>query len=374
MARNPIGATPLYSGYLPTSSPSTVGEHTERYLRQNRADINERVTRETRRSSQIRAEDVMAFIRCDLEPVLESVGAYSEAAVPRLANTALDLAFEAIGQRLLGPRAIQPGVVALWRAFPQLAKHLANDPTSLINDLQRAAIFLATHPNLRNMQWATELARIGSHAASPHEVRLVGQVLAWTQGLPQYRHSALATADQLPPDLALASVGSSPDDDWPTVRDALRADRWFHPGKRALIDHGFAARVGSFSGFDGHFAHPPLVAVNGTSLITWAVPAERSARQSTPQHPQEPHPEQPTVWHLLADAYGSAFIRTQAATQQVAVELPPGCSLDAGMLRVGTQQIDLRAAGPITSAAVLGRTLAVTTERSFRITLVRLPV
>jgi hypothetical protein len=370
MARNPIGVTPLYSGYLPTALPSTIGEHTERYLRQNRADINERVTRETRRSSQIRAEDVMAFIRCDLEPVLESVGAFSEAAVTPLANTALDLAFDAIGQRLLGPRAIQPGVIALWRTFPQLAQHLANDPTSLISDLQRAAIFLASHPNFRNTSWATELGRIGSHADSPQEVRLVGQVLAWTQGLPQYRQSALATAARLPPDLALASVGSSPDDDWPTVRDALRADRWFHPGKRASIDHGFAARVGSFSGFDGHFAHPPLVAVNGTSLITWAVSAERNARQSTPH---QLHPEKPTVWHLLADAYGSAFIRTQAATQQVAVELPPGCSLDAGMLSVRTEQIDLRAAGPITSAAVLGRTLAITTQRSFRITLVRLP-
>jgi DNA-binding transcriptional ArsR family regulator len=367
MARNPVAGAPQYSGYLPTALPSPVGEHTERFLRENRLDINERVAREVRRSSQVRPDDVLAFIRCDLEPVLEAVATFNEASISTVANTAFDLAFDAIGRRLLGPRAIHPGVIQLWRALPQLGQHLADDPESLVSDLHRAAIFLAAHPNLRNAHWASQLGRIGSRCASPNDVRKVGQVLAWTQGLPQYRHSATAIADQLPADIALACVEAATGLSWDVVRDHLRADRWFRPDGTSLTDHGLVETVGSFSGFDGHFPHPPLVAIDGTSLITWAPPPQPTIGVGTSDALTVP------VWHLLADAYGSAFIRSKAQPQIVTVALPPNCTLDAGILSVNSERIDLRATGAVTSVAVLGRTLALTTQRSFRVKLIRLP-
>jgi hypothetical protein len=343
----------------------------------DREEINQTVAIAMRRHRHLRNDDVQAFLAADLAPLINAVAAQTTAAQTTGAQTAaapmspsidptrglvspsahtiaragLDVGLTMLAGRHLGPRALTTSGVQFFRMLPVLAPRLAEDSDSLLRDL--AAAYIAIAREVNPSVWVTRLGELGPTASDGVELRRVAQVLAWTSGLPQFRHSAITTADQLPPELACACVRAEPSADWATIRDRLRADRWFAPFREENAGV-HVATIGAFSGFGGVFDRPPVVATIKGALVAAVPGAVRS-----------------TVWHVLADAYGETAIATSQEIPTPSPDLPAGWRLDGTNLTVGGSRFDLGGRGVITSCARVGITCAITTSRSHRIEMLR---
>jgi len=170
------------------------------------------------------------------------------------------------------------------------------------------------------------------------------------------RTSALAVADLLPPDIAAATVCGREGGDWQTIRTRLSRDLWFDPSTTSEPAQGprVVRETGAFRGLGGLFLLPPqIAAADGGWLV-------RSAEQH---------------WYLTVDTFGATFHRAAAEEWSAAnleSGLPDGVALTGSTLAQGPAKLTLPVAGPVTSIAASGLTLAVSSAHTHPLTFIAL--
>ena len=196
----------------------------------------------------------------------------------------------------------------------------------------------------------------GSHRRLRGPATRLAAVLAWRVGLAHYRAGALAAADALPAEIALAAVDGAAGvgGGWPALRQALvSADRWSAPGAdrtRSRVVHC----VGAFRGFGGAFLVPPrLLRSDGDLLV----------RSGT------------DAWILTADAFGATLHRASSgelAAGRVQEGGPAALRFGDGEVSWRGEAIALPVAGPATSFVLAEPMLALTTAASHAVVILAL--
>ncbi|MES2657030.1 MAG: hypothetical protein V4689_00355 [Verrucomicrobiota bacterium] len=300
------------------------------FLRARRADCNARFAAARRHWPRLDAADFSLFLRDQLSPL---ASALDPTHVHLVLDRAYDLGLQLVAEKLAGPSAVTPAINLLWtEVFPSMAAHIAVAPRRILGSLSNAAHHLVATSDHRAEIWRSRLAALAPRCSTADELLIVAQLLAWRAGLAHFRSAALAAADALPPDLALAVFDAPADLNWPEVRDAYRSDPWFGCDTPATPDR----RIGAFRGFGGLFVTPPLVTRSGSHILV------RSGDES---------------WILIADSFGATLHR--ATPDEIAdaapVSPPPR---DFGRLPSGHVPA---------SAVILGGTYAVTSGQSHSI-------
>jgi len=185
-----------------------------------------------------------------LDPLAVAVEAVAPDRTAIVVDAGFALSITLVDHALSGER--RQLVDRVWRevAVP-LAAAVAERPERVLAMLTNAALKLAATPGARVGEWMVRLAGLAP-LVDADTLAGAGQVAAWRAGMTHYRDGALATADALPEALALAAIGV--EGDWPEIRAALAADRWWTPEGNAK-----GTRFGGFTGFGGPFAAPPEV-------------------------------------------------------------------------------------------------------------------
>jgi hypothetical protein len=326
-------------------------------LRDGRTDWNERFERARHQYPQLQGEDVLSFLRECVDSVAVQVARVDAAAVTPFVSSAYDAALVLCGQKLVGSGGRFPIIEAGWkRVLPVVAALLVHDPARIIQAVSNALHRLATSAGTRPEEWISSLERLGPRCTDVESFLRLGQVLAWHAGLAHLRAGALAAADQLPPDIAVAAVGAKNGADWTAVRARLNRDAWFDPAFNSDLAPGLRVvkEAGAFRGLGGLFLLPPQIAASGEG---WLV-------QSAGQH-----------WYLAVDTFGATFHRATAEEWNAAnheLQLPAGVRLTGAALTRGPFTFPLPIAGPMTSIAVSGSTIAVTSTHTHSLAFIAL--
>ena len=320
------------------------------FLRAHRAELNARFAMARRRLPALEGASFGPFFMTSVAPLMDAVPARDAAAV---GHAAYEVALELCGQRLAGSGASGGQVGAAWAALlVPAARRIAEEPERALASAANALAQLGTTPGARPAAWVEVMGAVALRAASVDEWLVAGQVAAWRAGLAHYRAGALAAADRLPADLALALVGAPAGGDWAAVRARLAADPWHAPAEPAT-GLRVVARVGDFRGFGGLFPVPPSVAGGGDRFL---VTSDGDA------------------WVLFADAWGATFHRASDEDRRAAAAT--GAQAPRWRHRrveVAGGGIDLPVRGEVTSAAIAASTLAVTSSHSHALVLLAIP-
>jgi hypothetical protein len=257
-------------------------------------------------------EAALAAILSDLvDPLVARMAEAAPDRVGAVTDAGFDIALTLAARSLAGPRARRDVVDRLWRdVAPALAAVIAERPYPLLGALTNAALNIAATPGGREGEWLAALAAAAPLATADTLLR-VGQVLAWKAGMAHYRAGALAAADSLGGERALALFGAP--GDWAEARARLAADRWWRP------DGGGAegVSVGGFTGFGGPFPQPPQVRAGPDGFV-----ARSGAR---------------TVL-VVADAYGATWRPAAPEAFDALPERP--VQLDGGQIRAGDRLVE----------------------------------
>lgn len=300
------------------------------FLRVRRADCNARFAAARRLWPRLDAGDFSLFLRDQLSPLAAALDAREAHAV---LDPAYDLGLQLVAEKLAGPAAVTPVINSLWTAaFPSIAAHITSAPRRILGSLSNAAHHLAATPDTHPEIWQDRLVALAPRCANADELLIVAQVLAWRAGLAHFRVPALAAADSLPPDLALAVLEAPADASWNEIRDAHLSDPWFG----FHLSETPARRIGAFRGFGGLFLTPPLVTLSASQILV------RSGDEA---------------WILIADAFGATFHRAAPEEIQSAAPIFPPL-LDFSHLPSGHKP---------NSAIILGETFAATSAQSHSI-------
>lgn len=276
------------------------------FLSSRRADCNARVAAARHRWPRLDTGDFSLFLRDQLSPLANALASASPAHAPVVLEHAYDLGLQVVAEKLAGPSALHTDINCLWSdVFPALAALIASSPRRILGSLCNAAHQLSTTPDTRSGHWRIRLVALAPRCTQAHELLVLAQLLAWRAGLAHYRSSALATADSLPPALALEALDAPPGLAWPQVRDAHLANPWhgYDSRHRPLDITTLSRRVGTFRGFGGAFLSPPLVTRSGSQLLVLSGDE---------------------AWILVADALGATLHR--AIPDEVAAAAPPSAS------------------------------------------------
>ncbi|MES2445238.1 MAG: hypothetical protein V4574_20630 [Pseudomonadota bacterium] len=224
-----------------------------RMLAEGRPGFNARVA--AARSAQT-GFDTAAFavmLQDALDPIVMAVEAVAPERLGAVVDAAFDMAITLVGRGLAGPKARGDAVNRLWEGVaPAFAAALAEEPFAVLGALTNAALHIAGTPGADVSAWLDRMKAVAPLATAA-TLPAIGQVVAWRCGMAHYREGALAAADGLPPETALAAIGAG--GDWAEVRAALRASRWWTP--EPVPEAGVT--VGGFTGLGGPFASPPEV-------------------------------------------------------------------------------------------------------------------
>src|SRR6185436_12872804 len=208
----------------------------------------------------------------------------------------------------------------------------ATAPVVLIPAVCNAIHQLASTPGARPRQWIEISERLGPKCADADMFLKLGQLAAWRAGLAHFRQGAIAAADALPAQLALAALDAESDSNWSHVRAQLLASPWFDPAAAAKESSPVrvVAQVGSFRGFGGLFVEPPMVASVGEHFLV------RSNSE---------------YWLLTADVFGATFHRAsieefEAATREPSG--PPELQINGSQVALNGNRIELPELGEIT--------------------------
>jgi hypothetical protein len=201
--------------------------------------------------------------------------------------------------------------LAGWRPHPEfwpllrsVARFVGAQPRRVPAALVNALHHLDNAPTGRPAEWIGAVLALAPAARDCDELLDAAAVAAWRCGLARLRASALKTASRLRPEVLAVAVG------WSDVDlGRLAADPWFAPsssgGSLRVV-----CRAGSFRGFGGPFARPPVVSTSGDA---WYASDGEGA------------------WRVYADRFGVGFRR---------VERIPGGQEGGGLVLAGGQVID----------------------------------
>ena len=326
-------------------------------LRDRRTDFNERFERARHQYPNLEGDDVLSFLRDCVNDVVTEVARAAATAVAPLVSSAYDAALTLCGQKLVGPSGRFPVIEEGWkRVLPAAATLVARDPAQMIPSVSNALHRLATNPGSRPNDWIESLAKLAPQCADVETFLRLGQVLAWRAGLAHLREGALAAAGQLPPNIAAAAVGARSGDVWPDVSTRLTRDTWFDPSLTTEPERGprIVKEAGAFRGLGGLFLLPPQIAAASDG---WLV-------NSAGQH-----------WYLVVDAFGATFHRATADEWSAAnhqPRLPADVRIAGPTLTRGSTTLALPLVGPMTSLAISGTTLAITSAHTHSLAFITL--
>ncbi len=309
------------------------------FLRSRRTDCNARFAAARRHSPRLDAADFSLFLREQLSPLAAALESIAADRAYLVLDRAYDLGLQLVAEKLAGPAAFHPAINRLWtEVLPSMAMLIGTEPRRILGALSNAAHHLSTTPDARAEFWRNRIVALAPRCLTANDLLVVVQLQAWRAGLAHFRVPALAAADALPPDVALAALDAPAGMDWHDVRDAHLSDPWFgydanrQPVPPAALGH----RIGAFRGFGGLFLSPPFVTQSDSQIFV------KSGDE---------------FWILLADSFGATLHR--ATPDEIAAALPVAPpSLDFGRLPSGHTA---------TSAVVLDRTSAVTSGQSHSI-------
>jgi hypothetical protein len=282
----------------------------------------ERYNAQFRLARSLDAEEFLRHLRDVVGPLVDAAGGDP---VP-VTDSLVDLSVALAGRR---------GVDGIWpllrAVLPFVAAAPRRVPVSLANALQH----LGSAPAGRQGDWIDTMVALAGRARGVDELLDAGAVAAWRCGLARLRASALDVAARLRAELLGIALGTSSTVDI----DRLAADPWFDPGSAGSRELRVVRRVGSFRGFGGVFARPPLVS---TSDGAWYATDGTDA------------------WRVYADRFGFDYRRV--------AELPDagqndGLVLDGGRVvdSAGGRPLEVPELGEASSWASCGGTLAATT-------------
>ncbi|OEZ57157.1 hypothetical protein JAB5_04620 [Janthinobacterium sp. HH103] len=313
-------------------------------LASGRAQFNARAAEARRRFPSLDMAAFGAFLLDGVDPLIVAVVAAAPERAGGATLAAYDMALELVGHGLAGPAAKNPFLNTVWRELaPQFAPLLATAPIDVLGMLSNAAIHIASVAGARPAQWQRELAALAPQVATLAQLRAVGQVLAWRAGVAHFRQGALAAADTLPPDLALAAFGE-PGAPWPQVRAQLLDYPW--------RGNAEGREFGSFTGLGGDFGAPPQVRAAADGFIV----------RSGERH-----------YLLVADAFGAVLHSATAQEfEQGQTGMPASVRLDGTTLQIGARRIELDVPTGDIAIAANAHTVAVTSPWTHAIRLLPL--
>ncbi|HEX9936979.1 MAG TPA: hypothetical protein VGB15_07645 [Longimicrobium sp.] len=324
------------------------------FLRNARAELNERFAEARRMRPDLDGDAFAHVLLATVDPLVRAVSDAHPEAAADVARAAYELALELVGQGLAGPASREPAIERAWLEVGAAALALvAAEPERVLAAVANAVHQLAATPGARSAEWIAAMRALAPRCADAGAFLALGQVAAWRAGMAHFRAGALAAADALPPELALAAVGAR-GGDWAGVRRRLAADPWFDPsadpprsGVRVV------ARAGAFRGFGGLFVEPPQVSAAGEHLRV------RSGDD---------------CWLLTADAFGATFHRATAEERADPrpAPVPPGVTARGTTVTVSGATLDLPELGEIGGVAANGTTLALTSPLTHAVVLVAL--
>src|SRR5471032_836647 len=282
-------------------------------LASGRAQFNLRALDARRRFPALDMPQFSAFLHDGLDPLVVAVAAAAPERAGGFTLAAYDMALELVAHGLAGSSAKNPFLNSVWRELaPCFAPLLASAPVPVLGMLSNAAIHLSGVASARPGQWRHEMAAIAPQITSVAELRAVGQILAWRAGIAHFRLGAIATADSLPPALALAALGE-PCAHWPKLRTQLLENPW-----RGNVQ---GREFGAFTGLGGDFATPPQLRGTHDGFIV----------QSGERH-----------YLLVADACGAVLHGATAEEYaQASRQLPAPVRLDGATLHIAGRSVAL---------------------------------
>lgn len=227
--------------------------------------FNQRVQETRHRIPGFDTTAFAAFVANEIDGVCVAVDAVDSASTERVVETAFDIGLDLVGQGLAGPTARMPWVNLAWQRLSSPAARLITvSPIDALGAMTNAVVRMGSVPGVRVDAWIGTMESLASRCDTLDALRSLGAVCAWRAGMAHLRQAALDHADRLDADLASAAVGS-PGQAWASLRERLRAERWWNPGQRRVDPQGVT--IGGFSGFGGPFAAPPDVRVRGQDFI-----------------------------------------------------------------------------------------------------------
>jgi hypothetical protein len=330
-------------------SGETVSSAFGALLRADRETFNEKFAEARRRRPDLDGGALLAFLRGPADGVVAAAAAVAGGREREVAHAAYDAALTLIGEKLAGSGGRCPVIDEAWeRLLPSVAHLVADQPVRVIGSLTNAVFHLDATPGARPREWIDLLVRAAPSLASVADLMMAGHVAAWRAGLAHLREGALAAGDSLDAQVSAALMGA-PRAEWSGLRDRLVRDVWCDPVRSGADERPRIARVvGGFRGFGGLFAAPPVVAsLDGAIAVS-------SAGE---------------CWILSADAFGATLQRIDPAGLARAA---PGSSLRVAedSVSLGGRALPLPAIGPVTSAAAVPGTVAVTGALTHTIALI----
>jgi hypothetical protein len=324
-------------------------------LRSGRDGFNARFADMKRRHPSLDADAFSHVLLQSIAPLAESVGREQPDRVPAVVWAAYDAALQLVAERLSGPSGRHPLIEQSWqRLLPAVTPLLTQSPGRMIAAVSNALCHLSSTMGADPEGWVERMLACAPHLTTVEQFLGAGQLAAWRCGLAHFREGALAAGDGLPEEVALRLLGCTGGERWAAVRARVAEHPWWTPGETVsdTPKPRVVKTVGSFRGFGGLFAEPPIVGmVDGNFVV-------RSGDEA---------------WLLICDAFGATFHRVDMEYFQQAAA-PPPLPGDAGgsSLKPVLAQLEQSSLGAITSRAALPHTLAVTGKYSHGITLIAL--
>ena len=205
-------------------------------LKAARGPLNARVAA-AQAQSHFDTAALAGFLRERLDPLAQAVEAVAPERTTAMVGAGFEMALTLAARGLAGPAALSPVVEDTWAELGgPYARLIAEQPSAVLGGLSNAAVQIAATAGARVERWRALMAALAAHATGD-TWRALGQVAAWRAGMAHYRDGALGAADTLRAPVALAAVGAG-GGDWPAVRAALTANRWWSGGDGAAERRG----------------------------------------------------------------------------------------------------------------------------------------
>lgn len=235
----------------------------QQHLSDRRKAYNARVANVRMRHPGLATDAFDAFLKDTLDPLLSHVLAAAPDRVAAFVDAGFDMALALTEHGWTGAQPRARIVERVWQEVaPSLAPAIARDPKGTLGALSNAAIQLAGEPGVRLDQWLGLLADLGDRIDSSEDLRGLAVMAAWRSGAAHLRNAALSSP--IDPSLACAVTGAADRTDWPVMVAQYQNNRWWTPDRSARSEGHL---IGAFTGFGGHFAEPPRLAVADDALI-----------------------------------------------------------------------------------------------------------
>jgi hypothetical protein len=311
-------------------------------LRSGRDGFNARFADMKRRHPSLDADAFSHVLLQSIAPLADAVGGEQPDRVPAVVWAAYDAALQLVAERLSGPSGRHPAIEQSWqRLLPAVTPLLVQSPGKMIAAVSNALCHLSSTTGADPEEWVERMLACAPQLTTVEQFLAAGQLAAWRCGLAHFREGALAAGDALPETVAAHLVGGAPAEPWTALRTRVTEHPWWTPGD--TVSDTPQARVvktvGSFRGFGGLFAEPPVVGVVDGNFVV------RSGEEA---------------WLLICDAFGATFHRVDMEyyNQSLGLRIRTRYRVEPTSVTVDSTRLDLSALGEITSYAALPNTLS----------------